>query len=115
MFNMIPGLDHEEFQFLKMITKDLDDEQQQTFLSIYNGRRQKPDNILIATIIGFLGIGGIQRFMTKQIGMGILFLLTVGLCYIGTIVDLVNYKKLALEHNQEVAREALQMTKSLRS
>lgn len=111
IFNMIPGIDHEEYQYLKAITQDLDEKQVQTFISIYNGKRQKSDAILIATIVGFFGIGGIQRFMTNQIGMGILFLLTLGLCYIGTIVDLINYKKLTLEYNQEMARQAVQMTK----
>ena len=57
---------------------------------------------MICTILGFLGIGGIQRFITGQIGMGILYLLTLGLCYIGTIIDLINYKKLTLERNQEI-------------
>ena len=57
---------------------------------------------MICTILGFLGLGGIQRFITGQIGMGILYLLTLGLCYIGTIIDLINYKKLTLERNQEI-------------
>ena len=37
----------------------------------------------------------------------ILYLLTLGLCYIGTIIDLVNYRKLAFEYNQEVAARVL--------
>ena len=42
--------------------------------------------------------------------MGILYLLTFGLCYIGTIVDLINYKKLSLERNQEIiVQEVLPM------
>jgi TM2 domain-containing membrane protein YozV len=113
IFNMIPGLDLEEFQFLKEVTKDLREEQMQTFLSIYNGKRQKPDTVLICALIGLLGIGGVQRFLLNQIGMGILFLLTAGLCYIGTIVDIVNYKRLALEYNQEMAYEAVRMTQSI--
>lgn len=111
---MIPGIDHEEFQFVKEISKDLHENQLNTFLSIYNGKRQKPDMILIGALIGLLGIGGVQRFMLNQIGMGILFLLTLGLCYIGTIVDIVNHKRLALEYNQQMAYEALRMTQSIR-
>lgn len=113
IFSMIPGIDHEEVQLLKQMATDLREDQVNTFLQIYSGRRVKPDNILIGALVGLLGIGGIQRFMVNQIGMGILFLLTVGLCYIGTIVDIVNYKKLALEANQSKAYEALQMTKSM--
>ncbi len=110
---MLPGLDYEEMQFLQEISKDLPEEKMQTFVSIYNGKRQKSDMILIGGLIGLLGIGGVQRFMVGQIGMGILFLLTCGLCFIGTIVDLVNYKKLTLEYNQKMAYEAMQMTRSM--
>jgi len=38
---------------------------------LYNGERKKSDMILIGGIIGLLGVGGIQRFMIGQIGMGI--------------------------------------------
>ena len=44
------------------------------FLNIYVGRRKKRENILIFTIIGFIGLGGIQRFVLGQIGMGLLFI-----------------------------------------
>ena len=37
--------------------------------------------------------------------MGILYLLTGGLCFIGTIIDLVNYQKMAFESNRKVADE----------
>lgn len=113
IFERMPSLDYEEAMFLENISKDLNEEQLQTFLSIYNGKRQNNDTILIGGLIGLLGVGGVQRFMVGQIGMGILFLLTFGLCYIGTIVDLVNYKKLAFEHNQQKAFESMQITKSM--
>jgi len=113
VFNMMPGLDYEELVYLDNLSKDLSDDKLRLFISIYNGKRKGPDMILIGGIIGLLGIGGIQRFMVNQIGMGILFLLTAGLCYIGTIVDLVNYKKLAFEHNREVAHEALNLAQAI--
>jgi TM2 domain-containing membrane protein YozV len=47
----------------------------------------------------------------NQIGMGILYLLTGGLCLIGTIVDLVNYQKLAFEYNRQIAAEVSAMIK----
>ncbi len=113
MFNMIPGMDLEEMQFLKEFTKELEDSQLNTFISIYNGKRQKPDMILITALLGFFGLAGVHRFLLGQIGMGILFLLTAGLCFIGTIVDLVNYKRLTFEFNQQAAYEALRMTQSI--
>jgi TM2 domain-containing membrane protein YozV len=103
LIQLIPGIEADELMFLETMTKDLSDEQLQTFAILYNNERKKPDMILIGGIIGLLGIGGVQRFMIGQIGMGILYLLTAGLCYIGTIIDLVNYKKLTFEFNRELA------------
>ena len=53
--------------------------------------------------------GGIQRFYLGQIGMGILYLFTYGLCLIGTIMDLVNNKSLTNEFNQKAAQEVAMM------
>lgn len=113
MFNMIPGMDLEEMQFLKEFTKDLREDQINTFISIYNGKRQKPDMILITALLGFFGLAGIHRFILGQIGMGILYLLTAGLCFIGTIVDLVNHKRLTYEYNQQAAYESMRMTQNI--
>jgi len=44
---------------------------------------------LILAILGVFGVAGIHRFYTGKIGTGILWLLTGGLLYIGTIVDIV--------------------------
>ena len=103
----------EELQYLKNLTSEYNDSQLETFASIYNSKRRSPDMILIGGIIGLLGVAGIQRFMVNQIGMGILYLLTGGLCLIGTIVDMVNYKSLAMEYNQSAAVEARHMTDSI--
>jgi hypothetical protein len=43
--------------------------------------------------------------------MGVLFFITLRLCYIGTIVDLINYQKLAFEYNQKAANEVAAMLK----
>jgi TM2 domain-containing membrane protein YozV len=77
------------------------------FISMYRSRRKEPQIILLTALIGFLGVSGVHRFILNQIGMGILYLLTGGLCLIGTIVDLVNHKTLALEYNQKMAYQIL--------
>jgi hypothetical protein len=43
-----------------------------------------------------------------------LYFLTAGLCLIGTIVDLVNHRKLAFEYNSTVAQQVAMMVKQLK-
>lgn len=111
---LIPGVEPNELTYLQSLTKDLDEKQIQTFAAFYNSDRKKPDMIMIGGIIGLLGVGGVQRFMVNQVGMGILYFLTAGLCFIGTIIDLVNYKKLAYEYNQEVAHNVMRAVMNMK-
>lgn len=104
----LPEIDMEEAIYLDMLLKEKSDDQLKNFCMIYRSRRRDPQIILLTAILGFFVIAGIQRFMVNQIGMGLLYLFTGGLCLIGTIIDLVNYKSLALEYNQKVARESIQ-------
>ena len=101
----------EELAFLNQATADLTDEQKRYFHMIYSGKRKSAQDILIFTLIGFFGIAGVQRFLTGQIGMGILYFFTGGFCFIGTIVDLVNHKNLANEFNRKMAYESYQIAK----
>jgi len=108
---IMPELAGEEMVYVQNLIKDWDDEKARSFASVYRTRRKDPQTILILTIIGLLGIAGVQRFVTDQIGMGLLYFFTLGLCYIGTIVDLVNYQKLSFEYNQKAANEVATMTR----
>ena len=65
--------------------------------------------ILVLTLIGFLGFAGIQRMVVDQVGMGIVYLLTLGLCFVGTIIDLINYQKMSFEYNRRMADEVIMM------
>ena len=112
---MLSHLEIEESMFVQNLMKDMDEEKQKTFAVMYQNKRRDTTLILVTTIIGFFGSAGIQRFLTNQIGMGILYFFTGGLCFIGTIVDLVNHKSLAFEYNQKVAFETLEIMKGWRS
>ena len=101
----IHGLTADEYQYLEQVMNGMSEQQAHAFVMLYRGKRRSPQDILLFTLLGFVIIAGVQRFVTGQIGMGILYLFTAGLCFIGTIVDLVNYQKLAFDYNQKVARE----------
>jgi hypothetical protein len=50
--------------------------------------------------------------MIGQIGMGILYFFTGGLCLMGTTLDAINHKSLANEFNRKMANEVAMMIKS---
>lgn len=110
-FMSLPGISPQEYSYLQSATQGLNEQQLRTFLMIYAGRRKNPSDIILFTLLGFLGFAGIQRFVVGQIGMGILYFLTCGLCFIGTIIDLINHKQITFEHNQRMVFESMQMVK----
>jgi len=105
-----PDLQPDEIVGIKQITKEMTEQEKQNFFMLYAGKRKKPQEILLLTCIGFVAVAGIQRFVLGQVGMGLLYLLTGGLCLVGTIVDVVNYKSLATEYNLKQMYEASQMS-----
>jgi TM2 domain-containing membrane protein YozV len=105
VYQLMPELDMQEMTYVESIVKDYDEQQLINFANFYRSRRRDPQLILLCTLVGFLGFAGIQRFLTDQIGMGILYFFTAGLCFIGTIVDLINYRQIALEYNLKIANE----------
>lgn len=111
VFQMIPDMESDEYHYIKSLTAEFNEDQLQVFILKYREKRKTKDTILIGTLIGLLGFGGIQRFMLDQIALGILYLLTAGLCYVGTIIDLINYKSLTLKYNKDIAYEAMMFAK----
>jgi TM2 domain-containing membrane protein YozV len=109
VLQLMPEIMGEEQIFINNLIKDMNDEQAIQFANVYRVRRRDPQTILLLTLVGFLGIAGIQRFIVDQIGLGIVYLLTGGICLIGTIIDLVNYKRIAFEYNQQQAQQIAAM------
>ena len=107
----LSGISPEEIGFLQQATATLTENQQKYFFMTYSGKRKSPQDILIFTLIGFFGVAGIQRFVIGQTGMGLLYLFTGGFCGIGTIVDLINNRSLAMEYNKQVAYESFHIAK----
>ena len=101
----------EEYNFLNQASANLNENQMHTFMLVYNSRRRNPTDILLATLLGFLGFAGIQRFMTGRIISGLFFFFTGGWFMIGTLIDLVNYKGLTNNYNRKVAYEAFEIAR----
>lgn len=101
----LPELEGEEQVYVAGIVNDMSDEEARQFAKIYRERRQDPQVILLAALAGFIFVAGVQRFIVDEIGMGLLYLFTAGLCFIGTLVDVVNYKSIAFRYNRQKADE----------
>ncbi len=113
LLQLLPNIESDELMYVQSLVKDMNDEHIKQFALIYNSRRKDPQTILLLTLVGFLGVAGIQRFIIDQIGMGLLYVFTAGLCFIGTIIDIVNYKSLTFEFNQKVARQVTGMVSAM--
>lgn len=105
IYQFMPELDMQEMSYVQSVVKDYNEQQLLNFVNFYRSRRRDPQMILLCTLVGFLGFAGVQRFLTDEIGMGILYFFTAGLCLIGTIVDLINYRQIALQYNIKIANE----------
>lgn len=99
----------EELILIDNHTKAFTNEQLQQFVMIYKTKRKDEQTILLCCLLGVVFFAGIHRFLLGQIGMGILYFFTGGLCLIGTIVDAINHKQLTLEYNQKMISETLGM------
>jgi len=105
------GMTMDEYSFLHHASAGLNQNQMQTFMLVYNSRRKNPNDILLATLLGFLGLAGVQRFMTKQYVLGFLYLITGGFFAIATLVDLLTYKTMANDYNRHLAYECYHIAK----
>ena len=101
----MPEIQGDEQLQVAQLIKDMTDEQAEHFAHVYRTRRKEPTTTLILALVGLFGVAGIQRFYLDSVGLGILYLLTGGLCVIGTIVDAVNYKSLTAKYNIRQAQE----------
>lgn len=109
LMSMLYDTTPEELILIDNHTKAFTNEQLQQFVMIYRTKRKDEQTILLCCLLGVVFFAGIHRFLLGQIGMGILYFFTGGLCLIGTIVDAINHKQLTLEYNQKMISETLGM------
>lgn len=105
-FATLPGIDQEEILWLQELTKNYSPDEKARFMALYQNRRKDPQTILICCLLGLVCVSGVHRFLLNQIGLGILYFFTGGLCLIGTIIDAVNHRKLTWDFNKQAAMEA---------
>ncbi len=115
VLQLFPEAEGEEQLLLSGLVSDMTDNQAQTFSVAYRAQRKDPTTTLILTVLGFVILAGIGRFYIGSIGMGILYLLTGGLCYVGTIIDVINYKKITFQVNLLKAQQIATVAKAQRS
>jgi len=108
VFDHFPELEGDEMRYIAKVIEEMNDETLNQFKNVYRSRRKDPMLILVLALLGLLGVAGVHRFFVGHIGMGILYFFTAGLCLIGTIVDMINYRNFAFEYNRNIAREILQ-------
>lgn len=99
----------EELITINSRTKGFGDDELTNFCMIYRSKRKDPQTILLLCLLGLIFVAGIHRFVIGHIGMGVLYFFTAGLCWIGTIVDAINHKDLAMEYNAGMITETLSM------
>ncbi|GHA69295.1 hypothetical protein GCM10007389_22980 [Pontibacter akesuensis] len=105
----MPDLEPDEMSYIQSLVQNMSEDEGRQFANIYRPRRREPMLVLLTTVVGFFGVAGIQRFIVGQIGLGLLYFFTAGLCFIGTIVDLINHKRLAYEYNVKEADKVVMM------
>ena len=104
----------EELITINSRTQGFSDDELTHFSMIYRSKREDPQTILLLCLLGLVGVAGVHRFVIGHIGMGILYFFTAGLCLVGTIVDAINHKDLALEYNGKMIAETLSMLNMIR-
>jgi TM2 domain-containing membrane protein YozV len=100
----LPELEEPERSFIERLTTGMSYENIQQFAVAYRQVRKDPQTLRLMAIIGIVAIPGLHRFWVGQLGIGFLYLLTGGLLWIGTIIDIVKYRELAFGYNRQVAR-----------
>src|SRR5882757_3740419 len=111
-YTAFAGMTMDEYSFVHHASAGLSNNQMQTFMLVYNSRRKNPGDILLATLLGFLGLAGVQRLMTGKTGLGLLYLFTCGLFGIGTWVDILTYKKITNDYNRHLAYESYHIARA---
>lgn len=104
---LIPQSEWTEQAYLEGVTEHLTDHQLRNFTQQYLSQRANTNTTLILAAVGIICVAGLHRFYVKQNWMAVLYLLTGGIFFIGTIRDIILHKKLTVRRNKIIATEVL--------
>jgi TM2 domain-containing membrane protein YozV len=111
VLHYLPEIDGDEQMYVARIMQPMSDEQAEQFSRVYRSRRRDDTTVLMLTLLGFVGIAGVNRFYVDQLGLGILYLLTAGFCLVGTVIDLFRYKTITFKYNRNEADQVAHIVK----
>lgn len=92
---------------LPMIKEALGKLDESKFVYLQSVEYKDPTTVLIISIL--LGTMGIDRFILKDAGMGVLKLLTCGGAYVWWIIDMINAQERTQEYNFKQLSETLML------
>ncbi len=108
-----PELEGDEQLYVAQLMKNMTEEQAEQFARVYRERRKDPQLILFTDLLGFIGVSGIHRFLLDQMFLGLIYLMTVGFCGVGTILDVFQHKKLTTRYNKNRADDVAMLIKQV--
>jgi TM2 domain-containing membrane protein YozV len=90
----------------QIMMQDLNEQQRMLFMSQYDSVKKDRGTVLVLSVL--LGGMGVDRFMIGDVGMGILKLLTLGLCGILWLIDIFTIRGKVDDLNRKNANEIYQ-------
>lgn len=113
VLHYLPELEGDEQVHVATLLKSMTDTQAEQFARIYRSQRKDETTVLLLAVVGLLGAAGLQRFYLEELGMGLLYLFTGGLCVVGTLFDLFRYKTLTYHYNRDRADDIATMVQGV--
>ncbi len=99
-----PKVTPEEYSFILPLIVRISEQQAKEFLNVYSESRYDVQTYTLLSALGFIFTPGLQRFYVGEWALGILYMFTCGLLFIGTVVDLVQAKEKIAELNRTKAQ-----------
>jgi TM2 domain-containing membrane protein YozV len=93
---------------LERLKRDLSENERIQLDMDIRSQRRETGTLAAVACLGFVGLAGVHRFMLGKVGTVLLWLFTGGLCFIGTIIDLINMGKMVNEYNYDAEYRVIQ-------